>query len=192
MGKVTGGLAAAGMIVLGACSTFGGESASIGERIILAGPTVPAPMAEDAIEVDCPSVSVAEGGAALQAYSGGRAGDAAALRQQITIGQIARECSGRADGSIAVKVGVEARALLGAGGSPGRYDVPVTMVVKRGSAVIASRVARSTITIPPGETMGSTVIVEDGLVVPPSAVDGFEIEVGLGAAAAPAARRRRG
>ncbi len=98
----------------------------------------PPPAAAATQDVYLPGQSgVIDGGAALQAYSGGRVGDASALRSQITLGQLARECNGQADGSTLVKVGVEGRALLGASGSAGRFDVPVRIVVKRGSTVFA-------------------------------------------------------
>jgi hypothetical protein len=140
----------------------------------------------------CPGVSVMEGGAAIQVYSGGRVGDAGALRSQVTLGQIARECTLQADGSVLVKVGVEGRALQGVAGGTGRLDVPVRVVVKRGSTVFASRALNTAVQIPVGDTQGSFAVVEDGLIVPASASQDFEIEVGLGGSVAPAARRRRG
>jgi hypothetical protein len=134
----------------------------------------------------CPRVGVPEGGGVIQASSGGASG----VRSQISLGQIARECLGQSDGSTLVKVGVQGRAILGPGGGAGRYDVPVRVVVKQGDRIIASRVQRAAVQIPPGDTQASFVIVEDRIVVPPSAAQDFEIEVGLGGA--PAGSRRRG
>src|SRR5215207_7757611 len=62
---------------------------------------------------DCPRVDVVEGGAAMRTYAGGRTGSPESLRSQITIANVARECVGRPDGSIVVKVGIEGRALIG-------------------------------------------------------------------------------
>jgi hypothetical protein len=129
----------------------------------------------------CPRVAVLEGGGAIQTSGG---------RSQVSLGQIARECLGQSDGSTLVKVGVQGRAILGPGGGAGRYDVPVRVVVKQGDRIIASRVQRAAVQIPPGDTQASFVIVEDRIVVPPSAAQDFEIEVGLGGA--PAGSRRRG
>jgi hypothetical protein len=71
--------------------------------------------------------------------------------------------------------------------------VPVHVVVKSGSTVLANRVRRATVAIPTGDTQGSFAIVEDGIVVPRSAAQDFEIEVGLGGAgSAEKPRRRRG
>jgi hypothetical protein len=192
-----GALAALALSFLAGCSTFGGDGsgASLGERIILAGPTIPPSMADENPDVYCPDVGVIEGGAAMQAYAAGRVGDAYALRNQIALGQLARECTGRPDGSTVVRVGVEGRALLGAaGGSGGRFNVPVRIVVKRGDRIIATRVRQASVEIPSGDTQGSFAVVEEGIVVPAADSQTFDIEVGLGGAgaAAPGGRRKRG
>ena len=132
-------------------------------------------------DVHCPSIGVAEGGSAIQVS-----------RSQITLGQLARECLGQGDGSTLVKVGVQSRALLGPGGAAGRFDVPVRVVVRQGDRVLASRVRRLAVQIPAGDSQGSFALVEEGIVVPPSAAEDFEIEVGLGAGGAGQTARRRG
>jgi len=137
---------------------------------------------------NCPAVGVMEGGSAIQSFSGGTG--ASALRSQITLGQLARECVLQADGSVLVKVGVEGRALLGVVGGGGRYNVPVRVVVRSGDVVIANRVRQAAIAIPAGDTHGFFALVEDGIVVPRSIADNFEIEVGLGGAASGQGRRR--
>ena len=137
---------------------------------------------------DCPRVDVVEGGAALQSYAGGRPSPDA-LRSQLTIANVARECIGQPDGSIVVKVGVEGRALIGPAGSAGRFDAPVRVVVKRGDQVFANRVRRIPVTVPQGETHASFVTVEEGIVVPPGTGD-FDIEVGLGGSEKPAKGQR--
>lgn len=143
---------------------FGGNAAP--------GQTVP-PAPDDVV---CPRVGVIEGGSAL------RQGSGATIRHQISISDLARECTERTDGSTVVKVGVELRALLGTGGGgSARSEVPVRFVVKRGDQVFASRVRRVTVSIPSGDTQGTATVVEDGLVVPPGVTD-WEVQVGLGAA----------
>jgi hypothetical protein len=203
MKKVTGTLVALGLTTAAACSTSGEGGPSITDMLI-AGTANPPPTTHNAprqpaviitgSDVYCPNVGVIEGGTAIQAYAGGRVGDAAALRSQFTLGQLARECFGQPDGSTLVKVGVEGRAVLGAGGAAGRYEVPVRVVVKRDSTIIANRVRRMAVTIPAGETQGSSLVVEEGIIVPPADVESFEIEVGLGSAGAAdgSGRRRRG
>ena len=87
------------------------------------GTTVPPSQPADLGEVYCPTVDVAENGAALRSY-GGRADDNAGLRSQITLGRLARECVRLADGSVSVKVGVEGQVLLGPAGPTGSVRGP--------------------------------------------------------------------
>ena len=112
--------------------------------------------------------------------AGGRSGDANALRSQVSIGNVARECQGQPDGSTLVKVGVEGRALLGAGGGAGRFNVPVQIVVKGGSGVIATRSRQTSVAIPSGDTQASFAGIEGGIVVPAAYANTFEMDVGLG------------
>jgi hypothetical protein len=184
-------VAAAGLLALAGCGTSSGGGTSLGDMVLFAGTTAPPVQTTPIGDTYCPMVSVIEGGSAIQAYSGGRVGDAEALRSQVALGQLARECALQPDGSVLVKVGVEGRALQGAGGGAGRFDVPVHIVVKKGSTIIANRVRRTAVAIPAGDTQGSFAIVEEGIVVPAVDSQDFEIEVGLGGAGAPAGRRRR-
>jgi hypothetical protein len=165
-----------------------GTNVQPGERVVAGvavqrGSAADVPLApEDAY---CPRIDVAEGGSVIQVGGG------AASRSQITLGQLARECLGQPDGSTLVKVGVQGRALLGAGGGAGRFSVPVRVVVRQGERIIASRVRQAAVQIPPGDTHGTFVVVEDGILVPRAAAQDFEIEVGLGGAGQ-GARARRG
>ena len=186
-------LAVLGMSALAGCGSPGAGGSSVGNMVLFAGPTVPPPAKTTTEDVFCPAVDIPDGGSSIQAVSVGRDGQGS-VRSQIALGQIARECVGNPDGTTMVKVGVEGRALLGAGGSPGRYDVPISVVVKSGSTVIANRSRRVALTIPSGETQASFVIVEDGILVPARDASVFEIEVSIGGgkASSSAAKRRRG
>ncbi|MCB8820339.1 type 2 periplasmic-binding domain-containing protein [Microvirga rosea] len=185
-------LAALGLSALAGCGGAPGEGgSSLGNMVLFAGPTVPPAQKKVTEDVYCPSIDIMEGGSAIQAFAGGRVGDTGGLRSQIAINNLARECSGQPDGSTVVKVGVEGRALLGSGGAPGRYDVPVQIVVKRGDTIIANRSKRTSVTIPAGDTQANFAIIEEGIVVPAAEANTFEIEVGLGGGHA-APRRKRG
>jgi hypothetical protein len=156
------------------------------------GTTVPPSQAPELEAAYCPPVGVAEGGAALQAL-GGQGGNAASIRTQMSLGQLARECTRRQDGSIGVKVGVEGRVLLGPAGAPGRFDVPLTIAIKYDDKVVTSRSRRTSVTVAPGEAQGFFSIIEEDLVVPAAMGRDYEIEVGLGGAKAkakPPSRRK--
>jgi len=181
---------------LGACTTGAGREgggSTLSNLFFYGGTTVPPVAARVIEEIECPSVEVFPGGAALQAYTGGRTGSADALRHQISIGNLARECQVQEDGSVRLRVGVQGRVLIGpAGGSGGRFDAPVSVVVRSGSQVFASRTRRAAVSVPSGDTGGDFTVVEDGITIPASVGENFEILVGLGAApGAQAARRGR-
>lgn len=177
-----------------ACSSTGsgsgeGVGGTLKNFLFFGGATVPAAAPGAIIEVvDCPAVTVVEGGAMIR--TGGT--DASAVRSQLAIADVARECTARDDGGITVKIGVQVRALVGPGGGAPRFDSPIRFALKRGDTVLASRTARVSVAVPPGEYERSVIVVEDGLVAPPGEGD-LDIEVGFGTgpkAAAPARRTR--
>lgn len=174
-----------GPCLLAGCTSTGsgGEGGNAFTNIFkYGGTTVPPEAPVPAIEVaDCPAVTVSEGGAAIRAVAG------AAVRSQLSIAQVARECTGRPDGAVVVKVGVQVRGLVGAGGGAARFDSAVNIVLKRGDQVLASRSRRVNLAVPPGQLDQTAVVVEDNLVVPPGTGE-FDIEVGLGGAAGRAPR----
>jgi hypothetical protein len=182
MTRIWGAFAVLSLLAAAGCTSS--EGTSVGERIILAGPSLPPEMAEEEADVNCPTVEVSDGGAVIQNSSG-----EGSPRSVITLGQLARECRGQRDGSTVVRVGIEGRAVL-SGTGPSRFDVPVQVIVKSRGTVLASRVLRGSIAVPAGDSHGSFAIVAEGLVVPPSAAANFQIEVGLGGAGAAGSRRR--
>ncbi|CAA2143806.1 MULTISPECIES: hypothetical protein [Methylobacterium] len=155
------------------------------------GTTVPPSQPADLGEVYCPTVDVAENGAALRSY-GGRADDNASLRSQITLGRLARECVRLADGSVSVKVGVEGQVLLGPQGRPGRFEAPVYFTIKAGDQTIVARARKVAVSIGPGEAQGLFTVIEENLVVPRPLSESYEIGVSLhGAPGKAAAKRKR-
>lgn len=152
------------------------------------GTTVPPSQPADSEPAYCPTVDVFEGGSNLRTMVG------ANVRTQTTLGRVARECTKRADGSVTVKVGVEARVLLGPSGSPGRFEVPATATIKHDEKVVTSKSERITAVVGPGEAQGFAQLIIDDLVVPPSIAGDYEIEVGLGGRSAvkPAKAKAKG
>ncbi|MGO4387239.1 hypothetical protein AB4Y85_06855 [Microvirga sp. 2YAF29] len=189
MNKGSGSKAGLALVVLGltalaGCSTSGDSSPGLGEMLLTGGATRPPPQQVAVDDVYCPPVEILDGGSAIQVYAGGRSGDSSALRSQVAITNLARECQGQPDGSTLVKVGVEGRALLGVGGGAGRFNVPVQIVVKSGSGAIANRSRQTSVAIPSGDTQASFAVIEGGIVIPAAYANTFEIEVGLGSRAA--------
>ncbi len=170
-----------GVLAIAGCSSmFSGGSGSSFSDILISGTAAPPPATAGVGDPFCPPVAVLDGGGTLQVRTG-----------VISLGQLARECNEQADGSVAVKIGVQGRLVLGAGAAGGRFDVPVRFVVSDGAGnVIASRVQRAAVAVPAGEGSTLFAVVEEGIVVPRAAAETFEIEIGLGAGQAPAGRRR--
>lgn len=169
---------------LSACSSLPGEEGGGNPLVNIVrygGTTVPPEMPEMLEDAPCPQVDVITGGAAIRSYAGAR-GDNQALRSQVSIANVARECVTTPDGFFQIKLGVEVRALLGPRGAPGRFDAPMRIVLRNNTQVFDSRQVRVSATIPAGQTQGSAVIVEEGLRVPVSVGRNFLIEVGLGQA----------
>lgn len=136
----------------------------------------------------CPEVIISDGGAAIRAQSGQ---DSSGLRYQISITNVARECTATGNGTFRLKVGVEGRVLLGPAGSPGSYGATLTTTVMRGTSVLGKRSARVGASIPSGQGGADFTHVEEGIMVPAGKGD-VEIFVGLGGGgpATPARRRR--
>jgi len=172
--KAGAAFAVLGVSALAGCGTPGEGGFGIGEMLLTGGASLAPVQAKAMDDVYCPPVTIFEGGSAI------RAGDPSSPRSQIAISNLARECVGQPDGTTLVKVGVEARALLGGGGTAGRYNVPVRIVVKDGSTIIATRSRAAVAAIPAGGTQASVTVVEDNIVVPAARANTFEIEVGLG------------
>jgi hypothetical protein len=63
-------------------------------------------------------------------------------------------------------------------------------VIRRGDQVLANRSRTAAVSLAAGQTQGTFVVIEDGMVVPAGTGE-FEIEVGLGGSAA-AQRPTRG
>ncbi|MCZ8098460.1 MAG: hypothetical protein O9972_11145 [Burkholderiales bacterium] len=184
----------AGALGLGGCSTLGMSSetggssttSSFGEFFRNSSSTQPLPPAPPSNEdIECPQVEILDGGSAIRVDGGG------SVRHQLSLGQTARECR-LVGNEISVKIGIEGRALLGPSGSPGTFAAPVRFVIKRGDKVMVSRLQRTTVTIPAGETGASFIMIEDNLLVPKSGEE-MTIVVGFdpnGRAETP--RRKRG
>ncbi|HEY5795925.1 MAG TPA: hypothetical protein VIU82_12990 [Bosea sp. (in: a-proteobacteria)] len=145
------------------------------------------PKEEEDEQFVCPEVIIADGGAAVRAQSGQ---DSGSLRHQISILNVARECTPTGNGGFRLKVGVEGRVLLGPAGGPGSYGATLTTLVTRGTTQIARRAARVGGTVASGQGGVDFSHVEDGIVVPAGRGD-VEIIIGLGSGGATPARARR-
>ena len=72
-------------------------------------------------DINCPEVTVADGGAALRV--GGA--DNASVRYQFNIGDTARQCDPAGPGQAAIKIGVAGEVVIGPAGSAGTFSAPI-------------------------------------------------------------------
>ena len=143
-------------------------------------------------DISCPVLDVAANGAALRDFAGGAEAGARALRHQISITKLARECKD-AGASISMKLGVEGSVLLGPSGSPGTFKVPLVFEARLKDQVVASRRETLSVTIPPNEARAFFSTVLSDFVIPKD--DDTDVYVGLseggGAQLRPPVHRRR-
>jgi hypothetical protein len=78
-------------------------------------------------DINCPEVSIADGGAALRV--GGP--DNPSVRYQFNIGDTARQCDPAGPGQAALKVGVAGHVVIGPAGAAGTFSAPLKVVVTR-------------------------------------------------------------
>jgi hypothetical protein len=76
-------------------------------------------------DINCPDVTVADGGAALRV--GGA--DNASVRYQFNIGDTARECDPAGAGQASIKVGVAGQVVMGPAGAAGTFSAPLKITV---------------------------------------------------------------
>ncbi len=191
-------LPAALALALAGCGSSGSSSTGepsttqkLGNILMFQSTTPPAPNQlpqEDEVNFICPQVIISDGGAAIRAQSGG---DSGSLRSQVSINNVARECTpvGK-DGGFTLKVGVEGRILIGPAGSPGSYGATLITQVMRNNQVVARRSARVGGAIPGGQTGADFSHVESNISVPAGSGE-VEVIVGLSSGGGEPARRRR-
>ena len=80
-----------------------------------------------AIDINCPEVTVADGGAALRV--GGP--ENASVRYQFNIGDTARQCDPAGPGQAGVKIGVAGQVVIGPVGAAGTFSAPLKVTVTR-------------------------------------------------------------
>lgn len=171
-----------GFVLLGAVPA---EAQSLLDRLMA--PFRPAPEPTESLpnelpedEVECPRVEVFEGGSAVRVFTTGTTGESSALRHQLAIADLARECAKGPGDSLLLKVGVEGRALVGPAGVPGTFTAPLSVIIKRGDTIVARRQRNVSVTVPSGQAQAPFVVVEDAIAVP-AGKGTLVIEVGLGA-----------
>jgi len=130
-------------------------------------------------DINCPDVTVADGGAALRV--GGA--DNASVRYQFSIGDTARQCDPAGPGQAAIKIGVAGQVVIGPAGSAGTFSAPLKITVAQASdnKTVFSQTYRAEATTD-GVSGGQFRIVTDPINVPMPTLqlaDVYSITVGF-------------
>jgi hypothetical protein len=130
-------------------------------------------------DINCPEVTVAEGGAALRV--GGA--DNASVRYQFNVGDTARQCEPAGPGQATIKIGVAGEVVIGPAGSAGTFSAPIKITITQvgNDKPVFSQAYRAEATTD-GVKAGQFRIVTDPINVPMSTLqlaDVLSITVGF-------------
>jgi hypothetical protein len=119
-------------------------------------------------DVTCPPVEVRQGASTLTVSPAGEK-SAMAVKYQGEFIRTARNCT-VANGSMAMRIGVEGRIIVGPIGGPGEVDVPLRIAVVQespgGMRAIATKFVRIPVTLGPTDGSALFTHVEEGLSFP--------------------------
>jgi hypothetical protein len=141
----------------------------------------------------CPTTEIFEGGSSMRGR--GSAASSTGVDFQVSLNDVARECRFEG-GTMAMRVGVRGRVILGTAGRAGTYNVPLRIAVKRlGGDTVYSNLVR--LSVNAGDGIGGAAFqhVEENISLPqgPDGIDVYEVLVGVdpsGNATAPRRKKR--
>ena len=179
----------------------GAPSSSLSDKfnsLLIGTPTMSAPPSTTAAaggnatpaDIDCPGVEIRQGASTFQQSGPDNGSTALSLLYQANFVRSARSCALRA-GTVAMKVGVEGRLILGPAGAPGTFTLPVRLaVVKEGiePKTIWTKFYQVPVTVSPGESNIAFTHVEEDMsfpMPPGSELDAYVIYVGFDPEGAP-------
>jgi hypothetical protein len=148
-------------------------------------------------DVTCPPVDVRQGASTLTISPAGEK-SAMSVKYQGEFLRTARDCT-VANGSMAMRIGIEGRIIVGPMGGPGEVDVPLRIAVVQespgGMRAIATKFIRIPVTLGPNDGSALFTHVEEGLTFPvpspTSQLDDYIAYVGFDPLAAQSAEKPR-
>lgn len=151
--------------------------------------------ATDQGDVTCPPVEVRQGASTLTVSPAGER-SAMSVKYQGEFVRTARDCS-VAGGSMAMRIGVQGRVIVGPMGGPGEVDVPLRIAIVQespgGMKAVATKFIRIPVTLGPNDGSALFTHVEEGvsfpLPNPTSQLDDYIAYVGFDPLAAQSAEK---
>ena len=138
---------------------------------------------EPKTDLTCPQVSIRAGASTFSVAAPGKQAIGNDVRYQATITKMARECVKTGE-SIAARIGIQGRVIVGPAGAPSSVEVPLRVAVVQGGVgekVIATKAYRTTVNLGEDESAPFSLVAED-LVYPvpaPNVADNYIFYVGF-------------
>jgi hypothetical protein len=138
---------------------------------------------EPKTDLTCPQVSIRAGASTFAVAAPGKQAVGNDVRYQATITKMARECTKTGE-SIAARIGIQGRIIVGPAGAPSSVEVPLRVAVVQGGVgekVIATKAYRTTVNLGEDESAPFSFVAED-LVYPapaPNVADNYIFYVGF-------------
>lgn len=138
---------------------------------------------EPKTDLTCPQVSIRAGASTFAVAAPGKQAIGNDVRYQATITKMARECVKTGE-SIAARIGIQGRVIVGPAGAPSSVEVPLRVAVVQGGVgekVIATKAYRTTVNLGEDESAPFSLVAED-LVYPvpaPNVADNYIFYVGF-------------
>ncbi len=151
---------------------FGGKSQPVGEPS--------APVATTNSALGCPPLSIRNGASTFTVGAPGKPAIGSDVRYQVTITNIARDCTLAGD-IIGARIGIEGRIIVGPAGAPPTVDIPIRVAVvqetTQGTKAIFTKLYRASVTMPAdgGNTTYSFVAEDVDYQVPSSSANQYYI-----------------
>ena len=175
-------LAAATVCLLGlaACNSTGGVESTLGVS------ATPRTATDEVVDLRayCPKTVMRAGTETHNEYPPKMKPDdpdrSAKLRFRATITDVVRECDYAGD-VLNMKVGIAGRIVSGPAGETGEFHMQVRVAVKKGDAVLYSKLNDIVATIPPGRPNNNFAFVDDAISIPRPSQRNVVVYVGFDA-----------
>ncbi len=138
-----------------------------------------------ALRPTCPNVEIRYGTESVNIFENGKQGTDAALRFQLSVQRVARECDEIGD-NIVARVGAAGRVIAGPKGATGKVDIPVRIAAVNGDKVLYTGLKIVSVQVEPPDFGANWSLVDEAVTIPAIGSADTVIYVGIDDKAKPA------
>lgn len=131
-----------------------------------------------AMRPTCPDVEIRYGTESANIFENGKQGADAALRFQLSVQRVARECD-EIGGNIVARVGAAGRVVAGPKGSTGKVDIPVRIAAVNGDKVLYTGLKIVSVQVEPPDFGANWSLVDEAVTIPSAGSADTVIYVGI-------------